>query len=90
MSQKRRWKCRAMDAEENQRQVSLRAHRPWKSQTARFPHSHRRDEAVENWEAKIKLPSFPQHGFLISNSKQKGGPAAGRFATAARLNLHWK
>src|SRR5690242_15780317 len=28
-----------MDAEENQRQVSLRARSPWKSQKRRFPHS---------------------------------------------------
>ena len=27
----RLWKCRAVDAEENQNQVSLGAHRPWKS-----------------------------------------------------------
>ena len=26
-----RWKWRAVDAEENQQQVSLSAHRPWKS-----------------------------------------------------------
>jgi len=31
MKTKERWKWRAVDAEENQRQVSLRAHRPWKS-----------------------------------------------------------
>src|ERR1019366_9933721 len=59
MSERRRWKCRAMDAEENQRQVSLRAHRPWKSQTARFPHSHRRDEAMEKWKTKNRFSTFP-------------------------------
>src|SRR5689334_8994328 len=32
-----------MDAEENQWQVFLRAHSPWKSPTARFPHFHRLD-----------------------------------------------
>jgi hypothetical protein len=90
MSERRRWKCRATDAEENQMQVSLRAHRPWKSQTARFPHSHRRDEAVGKWKAKSRLPTFPQHGLLSRNQKQKGGPAAGRFATAARLILYEK
>jgi len=26
-----RWKCQAVDAEETQQQVSLSAHRPWKS-----------------------------------------------------------
>jgi hypothetical protein len=72
MKERRRWKCRAMDAEGNLRQVSHRAHSPWKSPKARFPHSHRRDEAVGKWKAKTRLPTFPQHGFLISNSKQKG------------------
>jgi len=48
----------AMDAEENQQQVSLRAHSPWKSQTARFPHSHRRDEAMEKWKTKNRFPTF--------------------------------
>ena len=48
-----------MDAEENQKQVSLRAHSPWKSQTARFPHSHRRDEAVEKWKTKKQVSHFP-------------------------------
>ena len=89
MSERRRWKCRATDAEENQMQVSLRAHRPWKSQTARFPHSHRRDEAVEKWKAKSRLSTFPRHG-LLSRHQTEGGPAAGRFATAARLILYEK
>ncbi len=31
MTAEGRWKCRAVDAEENQQQVSLSAHRPWKS-----------------------------------------------------------
>ena len=31
MIRAKRWKCRAVDAEENRRQVSLSAHRPWKS-----------------------------------------------------------
>jgi hypothetical protein len=35
------WKCRTVDAEENQKQVSLCAPSAWKSQKARFPHSHR-------------------------------------------------
>jgi hypothetical protein len=90
MSERRRWKCRAMDAEENQRQVSLRAHRPWKSQTARFPHSHRRDEAVEKWKAKGQASYFPTARFVISNSKQKGGPAAGGFAPATQRKLDQK
>jgi hypothetical protein len=43
----RRWKWRAMDAEENQKQVSLRVHSPWKSQRARLPHSHRLDFSTQ-------------------------------------------
>jgi hypothetical protein len=35
------WKCRAVENVENQRQVSHLSHRAWKSQKARFPHSHR-------------------------------------------------
>ena len=31
MKMEGRWKWRAVDAEENQQQVSLSAHRPWKS-----------------------------------------------------------
>ena len=37
------WKCRAVENVENQRQVSHLSHRAWKSQKARFPHSHRHD-----------------------------------------------
>ena len=35
------WKCRAVENVENQRRVSHLSHRAWKSQKARFPHSHR-------------------------------------------------
>ena len=35
------WKCRAVENVENQKQVSHLSHRAWKSQKARFPHSHR-------------------------------------------------
>jgi len=48
-----------VDTEENQRQVSLGAHSPWKS-LLRFPHSHRRDEAMEKWKAQGGFPLF--HG----------------------------
>ena len=45
-----------MDTEENPKQVFLGAHSPWKSQL-RFPHSHRRDEAMEKWKAQKR--AFP-------------------------------
>ncbi len=37
------WKCRAVENMENQTAVSHVSHRAWKSQRARFPHSHRSD-----------------------------------------------
>jgi hypothetical protein len=77
-----------MDAEENQRQVSLRAHSPWKSPTTRFPHSHSRDDAVEKWKANTRLPTFPLPDCSLSRIRnQKGGLAADRFAPAFRLIL---
>ncbi len=61
-----------MDAEENQKQVSLRAHSPWKSQTARFPHSHRRGEAMEKWKTKSRFPTFPlPYGFPLTTKFRK-------------------
>src|SRR5258708_36031060 len=48
------WKCRAVDAEENRKQVSLRDHSPWKSPKARFPHFHRLDDGCP---FKIKKPN---------------------------------
>ena len=57
-----RWKCRAVDTEENQKQVSLSAHSPWKSPKARFPHSHRttayryQKTRKETWRRIASLP----------------------------------
>src|SRR5918992_5939982 len=48
-----------MDAVENQRQVSHRAHSPWKSLTTRFPHFHSRDEERKSGKRKARLPLFP-------------------------------
>jgi hypothetical protein len=45
-----------MDVEENQKQVSLHAHSPWKSQTTRFPHFHSRDEARKSGKRKARFP----------------------------------
>jgi len=53
-----------MDAEENQKQVSHRAHSPWKSQKARFPHSHRPgDEA--GWKSGNPKAGFPLSHRLV-------------------------
>ena len=67
-----------MDAEENQKQVSLRAHSPWKSQTARFPHFHRRDEAMEKWKTKNRFSTFPLPTIclLLPNSERRPGGGA--------------
>src|SRR5450432_1908145 len=75
-----------MDAEENQRQVFLRAHSPWKSQTTRFPHSHSRCSA---WKSGKPKAGFPLSHWLslLFNQIKKGNPAADRFAPASRLIL---
>jgi len=76
----RRWKCRAMDAEENERHVFLHAHSPWKSQKARFPHSHRRDD---NADGKVEIQKQDSHfptGSIFSLKTKKGGLEAGRYA----------
>jgi hypothetical protein len=88
MSERRRRKCRAMDAEENQRQVSLRAPPPLgiaDGAIPTFPPPRRGRGKVES---QRQASHFPTVRFVISNSKQKGGPAAGRFATASKLILH--
>jgi hypothetical protein len=49
-----------MEKEENQKQVSLFSHSPWKSQKARFPHSHSPgDDREEKWKSESRIPTFP-------------------------------
>jgi hypothetical protein len=74
-----------VDAEENQKQVSLRAHSPWKSQTARFPHSHS-PETRNSGKRRARFPLF-RLLFILCKPNQKGGLAADRFAPAFRLIL---
>src|SRR5216683_6703694 len=58
------WKCRAVEKEENQNQVSLLSPRPWKS-PARFPHSHRADSCLSfQNEPKTNERSPPAHPSL--------------------------
>src|SRR5271157_4886008 len=72
-----------MDSEENQTQVSLTAHSPWKS-LLRFPHSHSRDEPVEKW--KSQNQAFPlSHCYVCplfepQKPKQERRPGGGRYA----------
>jgi hypothetical protein len=81
------WKCRAMDAEENQRQVSLRAHRPWKS-LLRFPHSHSAGEGDGKVESRNQASHFSiARSYPSQIQTQKGGLKASRYAPAFRLIL---
>jgi hypothetical protein len=69
-----------MDAEENEKHVSLRAHSPWKSQKARFPHSHRRDD---NADGKVEIQKQDSHfptGSISLFKPKKEGLAASRYA----------
>src|SRR5437763_15933356 len=72
-----------MENEENQRQVSLVSHSPWKSQTTRFPHSNSPGEARKSGKPN---PGFPLSRFLFYLS-QKGDPAIAslRFRLILRL-----
>src|SRR5260370_18200333 len=60
---------------ENQEQVSLFSHRPWKSQKARFPHSHSPgDYREEKWKSKSRIP-LSHRGFLpLQNLKKEDSP----------------
>jgi len=50
---------------------SLFSHSPWKSQKARFPHSHSPgDYREENWKSKGRIPTFPSR-FLYPLRKLK-------------------
>src|ERR1022692_331268 len=75
-----------MDAEENQRQVFLRAHSPWKSHTTRFPHSHSPCSAWKSGKPKTGFPLSHLLSLLLNQIK-KGNPTADRFAPAFGLIL---
>src|ERR1035438_1551133 len=75
-----------MDAEENQRQVFLRAHSPWKSHTTRFPHFHSPCSAWKSGKPKAGFPLSHLLSLLLNQIK-KGNPTADRFAPAFRLIL---
>ena len=77
-----------MDAEENQKQVSLRAHSPWKS----LRDSHIPTAATKPWKSGKPKPGFPlSHSTSsLSQIQPKGGLAAVRSAPASRLILYDK
>jgi hypothetical protein len=86
MKERRRWKCRAVDTEENQEQVSLRVHSPWKSPRD----SHIPTAATKPGKSGKPKPGFPlSHGtvFLSQIQNRKEARRRGRFATASRLIL---
>jgi hypothetical protein len=75
-----------MDAEENQKQVFLSAHSPWKSLNCAIPTFPPPRRGAEKWKTKSTFPTFPLVVFLCSKN-QKGGLAADRFAHRSRLIL---
>jgi hypothetical protein len=71
-----------MDAVQNQRPVSHRAHSPWKSPATRFPHFPQPRRGAEKWKTKSTFLTFPLTVLLVVSKTQKGGLAADRFAPA--------
>jgi hypothetical protein len=64
-----------MEKEENQKQVFLFSHSPWKSPKARFPHSH--SPATTARKSGNPKPGFPlsHHGFLsLTKLKKEDSP----------------
>jgi hypothetical protein len=59
-----------MDIEENQKQVSLSAHSPWKS-LPQFPHFHRRDDAGERGKPETSFPRSPAYDFPWDQIKKE-------------------
>ena len=61
-----------MGNEENQKQVSLVSHSPWKS-LSRFPHSHSHgDYREEKWKSKSRIPTFPSRlSIVLKNLKRR-------------------
>ena len=75
----RRWKWRAMDAEENEKHVFLRAHSPWKSQKARFPTfpPPRRQRRWKSGNPKAGFPlSHRLDSYLLKTKKEAWRPVA--------------
>jgi hypothetical protein len=74
-----------MESEENQKQVSLSSHSPWKS----LCDSHIPTAPAANADGKVEIQKqdshFPTARFSLTKFIQKGGRAADRFAPAFRL-----
>src|ERR1700720_1638261 len=61
-----------MGNEENQKQVSLVSHSPWKS-LSRFPHSHSPGgDREEKWKSNSRIPTFPSRlSIVLKNSERR-------------------
>jgi len=57
MNEQRLWKCRSVDQEENQTQVSLLAHRPWKS----LRDSHIPTASATTADGKVEIQNQDSH-----------------------------
>jgi hypothetical protein len=63
-----------MGNEENQKQVSLVSHSPWKS-LSRFPHSHSPgDYREEKWKSNSRIPTFPSQLSIVLKIQKRRIP----------------
>src|SRR5260370_21781338 len=71
MNEQRLWKCRCVDQEEHQTQVSLLAHRPWKS----LRDSHIPTASATTADGKVEIQNqdshFPTARLYLTNSIRK-------------------
>jgi hypothetical protein len=74
-SKKRAVEMTGYGKQENQKQVSLVSHSPWKS-LSRFPHSHSPgDYREEKWKSKRRIPTFPSRlSIVLKNLKKEDSP----------------
>jgi hypothetical protein len=86
------WKWRAVENVENQTAVSHFSHRPWKSQTTRFPHSHSGGDGPFSDAITPPPPGRPR---VWENDKTTGGrrqdrersrPTSGEIAEASQVS----
>jgi hypothetical protein len=71
-----------MDAVENQRQVSHRAHSPWKIANDAIPTFPQPRRGAGKWKTKSTFPTFPLTVLCLFLRLRKEGLAADRFAPA--------
>ena len=70
------WKCRIVDAQENQQQVFLRAHSPWKSlRDSHIPTAATSSGKVESQNQASHFPTALR--FLLPEQNKKRRPGGG-------------